>query len=57
MCKNELKNLNFHFDLIKPLENGGTNESDNLQVSCKECHFEKHALNKMKDKTSDTLSS
>ena len=32
---------NLQIDHILPLANGGTNDEDNLQALCKECHFEK----------------
>ena len=35
------KNKGSQIDHILPLSLGGTNEPDNLQVLCKECHFEK----------------
>jgi len=59
MCKKELKNTNFHIDHIKALANGGTNDPENLQVLCKECHFEKTREEQDEGyvKTSDTLSS
>ena len=39
-CKKEVKKV-FHIDHIIPLAEGGSNESENLQVLCKPCHFEK----------------
>ena len=38
-CQKELKT--FHIDHILPLASGGTNDEDNLQILCKECHFTK----------------
>jgi 5-methylcytosine-specific restriction protein A len=35
------KNKGSQIDHIMPLSMGGTNEPENLQVLCKECHFEK----------------
>ena len=39
--KKQLTEIVFHIDHIKPLANGGTNEKDNLQLLCVECHFDK----------------
>ena len=39
-CKKEIKKA-FDVDHIIPLAEGGTNASENLQVLCKPCHFEK----------------
>jgi 5-methylcytosine-specific restriction protein A len=33
-------------DHIKPLEHGGTNEDDNLQLLCSECHKVKTATDR-----------
>ena len=40
LCKKVIKKA-FDIDHIVPLAEGGTNESVNLQVLCKPCHFEK----------------
>ena len=39
-CKKAVKKV-FHIDHIIPLAEGGSNESKNLQVLCKPCHFDK----------------
>ena len=41
MCKDNLKLNAFHIDHIQALANGGTNDIDNLQILCKECHYVK----------------
>ena len=40
-CNKELTEKNFHIDHIIPLACGGSNESENLQILCKPCHFDK----------------
>ena len=42
-CKNQLSAW-FEVDHIMSLENGGTNEVDNLVALCRECHGEKTAM-------------
>uniref|UniRef100_A0A6C0EDG0 HNH nuclease domain-containing protein n=1 Tax=viral metagenome TaxID=1070528 RepID=A0A6C0EDG0_9ZZZZ len=39
ICKNELSTK--HFDHIKPLSNGGSNEIENIQALCVSCHLDK----------------
>ena len=41
MCKDSLKANAFHIDHIQALANGGSNDIDNLQILCKECHYVK----------------
>jgi hypothetical protein len=41
MCDNIVKSKDFEIDHIKPISIGGSNEIDNLQILCKECHTEK----------------
>ena len=41
MCNDQLKLNAFHIDHIQALANGGTNDIDNLQILCKECHYVK----------------
>ena len=36
-CKVEAKG--FHLDHIKPLASGGTDDDQNVQVLCKDCHM------------------
>ena len=43
LCKKKLKKV-FDIDHIIPLAEGGTNDESNLQVLCKQCHFEKTQL-------------
>jgi hypothetical protein len=40
-CHKKIQSKGMHIDHIIPLASGGTNESENLQVLCKKCHFEK----------------
>lgn len=39
-CSKKMKK-GFHFDHIVPLASGGSNDLDNIQLLCPECHFEK----------------
>ena len=41
LCDKELKLSGFHIDHILPLSRGGNNETENLQILCQPCHFEK----------------
>ena len=41
VCLKEIPLKNANIDHIKPLSAGGSNELDNLQILCKDCHFEK----------------
>jgi GTPase SAR1 family protein len=45
-CGKTLTMSNFEIDHIHPLSAGGTNEPENLQALCKECHFDKTQLEK-----------
>ena len=59
-CAKELNIKETHIDHIKPLAGGGTNDELNLQILCKECHFEKtqeEQHNHEYVKTSETKSS
>ena len=40
-CEKEVNIKSFHLDHIKPLGNGGTNETDNIQMLCIPCHLDK----------------
>ena len=40
-CEKVLTISNFQIDHIHPLSSGGTNDENNLQALCKECHFDK----------------
>jgi len=40
-CKTKVGLREMHIDHIEPLACGGTNDLDNLQVLCKQCHHEK----------------
>ena len=40
-CDKTLTMSNFQIDHIHPLSAGGTNDENNLQALCKECHFDK----------------
>ncbi len=40
-CEKSITNSQFQIDHVKPLGAGGDNNDDNLQVLCKECHYEK----------------
>ena len=44
VCCKEIPLKNANIDHIKPLSAGGSNELDNLQILCKDCHFEKTHL-------------
>jgi hypothetical protein len=41
MCKCCIKKVKFNIDHIRSLANGGTNDIDNLQPLCLECHMDK----------------
>ena len=59
-CKKELPAKLAHIDHVKPLAAGGTNDEANLQILCRECHFEKsqaEMLNHEYVRTSATASS
>ena len=59
-CEKSISNNQFQIDHIKPLAAGGDNQDDNLQILCKDCHFEKTKEehdNHQYVKTSDTESS
>ena len=38
ICKCKLDEEKFHIDHVRPLSNGGSNDDDNLQILCLECH-------------------
>lgn len=40
-CEKSITNNQFQIDHIKPLAAGGDNSDENLQVLCKDCHYEK----------------
>ena len=40
-CQKSLNEKGFHIDHITPIACGGTNEENNLQLLCKNCHYEK----------------
>ena len=40
-CEKQLQLKRTHIDHVIPLAGGGTNDTENLQKLCKECHFEK----------------
>ena len=41
LCKTKLTISTFEIDHIQALANGGSNEIDNLQILCKDCHLAK----------------
>lgn len=41
MCKVSLDINDFHIDHVKPLAEGGSNDISNLQILCRECHYQK----------------
>ena len=41
LCKSKLEINYVQIDHIKALANGGTNDIENLQILCKECHYTK----------------
>lgn len=43
LCKKQVKKGNYQFDHIIPLAAGGSNKTDNIQLLCRECHFNKTA--------------
>jgi hypothetical protein len=62
-CNEKVKQgdyANYNIDHIRPLSNGGTNDADNLQILCKQCHDDKcesEIENGMYKRISDTESS
>ena len=59
-CQIEFEFKQIHIDHIKPLASGGNNDDINLQILCKECHFEKskdEQQNQEYVRTSETASS
>ena len=40
-CERQLTLKQTHIDHVKPLAAGGSNEDSNLQILCRECHFDK----------------
>ena len=40
-CEKEVNIKSFHLDHIKALGNGGTNETENIQILCIPCHLDK----------------
>jgi len=41
LCSHEIEVKHMQVDHIQPLAEGGTNGFDNLQILCKQCHFQK----------------
>jgi len=59
-CTKEVAIKHSHLDHIKPLAAGGSNADNNLQILCRECHFEKtqqELLNQEYVRVSKTTSS
>ena len=55
ICKCKVED--FHIDHIRPLSNGGSNDDDNLQVLCLECHAQDEHENGIYKRISETESS